>query len=167
MCEGTPLFGTPLSNDDFELGRVLAVPGAPEARYAWDAGAAIGGYLDGLRAGKLLGRRCRKCRRPMIPPRMSCELCFRSTDAWVELRDEGRVNTFSICHITWDMKPLRRPLIPAVIEIDGASPGMGILHLVGGADPRRVRIGMRVKAVWKPAKKREGAITDIRYWKPK
>ena len=54
----------------------------------------------------------------------------------------------------------------AVIAIDGASPHMGILHKLGEVDPEKVYIGMRVKAVWKPEEEREGAITDIKYWKP-
>jgi uncharacterized OB-fold protein len=29
-----------------------------------------------------------------------------------------------------------------------------------------VKIGMRVQAVWKPENEREGAITDILYFKP-
>lgn len=166
MRQGEPLFGTPLSNEDFEKGRVVTVAGGPRVAYAWDAGVGIGGYLDGLKRGKLLGRTCRGCGRTMIPPRTFCELCFRPTDGWVELKDRGRINTFSLCSITWNMIPLRRPQIPAVIEIEGASPGMGILHLVGGVDPEKVRIGMRVRAVWKPEKMREGSITDIRFWKP-
>jgi uncharacterized OB-fold protein len=53
-----------------------------------------------------------------------------------------------------------------VIEIDGAAPGMGILHLIDEVDPWQVEIGMKVKAVWKPAEERQGAITDIRYFEP-
>jgi hypothetical protein len=85
---------------------------------------------------------------------------------WVYLQDTGVVNTFSLCYVTWDMMRVKEPLIPAVIEIDGASPGMGILHLLSEVDPKEVKIGMRVKAVWKPAEEREGAITDIKYFKP-
>ena len=59
-----------------------------------------------------------------------------------------------------------KPELPAVIEIDGASPGMGIMHRLGEVDPKKIRIGMKVKAVWKPAAEREGSITDIKYWKP-
>jgi uncharacterized OB-fold protein len=44
---------------------------------------------------------------------------------------------------------------------------MGILHLLSEVDPKEVKIGMKVKAVWKPAEEREGAITDIKYFKPK
>ena len=57
-------------------------------------------------------------------------------------------------------------IIPAVIEIEGASKGMGIMHLLGEVDPDEVKMGMKVKAVWKPAEEREGAITDILYFKP-
>jgi hypothetical protein len=32
--------------------------------------------------------------------------------------------------------------------------------------PGDVKIGMKVKAVWKPARERKGDITDIRYFKP-
>jgi uncharacterized OB-fold protein len=53
-----------------------------------------------------------------------------------------------------------------VIDIDGASKGIGIMHLLGEVKPEEVKIGMRVKAVWKPAAERQGAITDIAYFKP-
>jgi len=29
-----------------------------------------------------------------------------------------------------------------------------------------VQMGMRVRAVWKPARQREGSILDIRYFRP-
>jgi uncharacterized OB-fold protein len=161
------MIGTPLSSEDFARGRVIAVPYAPRAEYAWDTGQAMGHYLAMLREGRLVGRECLGCARVMIPPRMFCERCFRRTDRWVDLKDTGTVNTFSLCTITWDMKKLRRPEMPAVIEIDGASPGHGILHKLGRVAPKRVKIGMRVRAVWKPPARREGKITDILYWVPR
>lgn len=169
----TPAFAPPygavahgLSDDDFHKGKVCTTRWVADAKYAWDAGIAISRYLEGLKAGKLLAVECHKCRRTMIPPRMFCEWCFRPVDGWREVRDTGRISTFSLCYVTWDVKRVKEPLIPAVIEIDGASPGMGIMHLIGGVDPQKVHIGMKVKAVWKPAAGREGAITDILYWKP-
>jgi uncharacterized OB-fold protein len=97
---------------------------------------------------------------------MFCEQCFRPTDEWTEEKDTGTVNTFSLAYITWDMRTLRNPDIPAVIELDGASPGIGIMHKLGRVDPKSVHTGMRVKAVWKPPAQREGSILDIAYWKP-
>jgi uncharacterized OB-fold protein len=155
-----------LSQKDFDAGRVLTEKWDPNARYAWDTGVAIGRYFEELKAGRLIGRRCDKCRRIMIPPRMFCEVCFRPTDDWVVLQNTGTVVTFSLCYVTWDMKRLTEPQIPAVIDIDGASKGMGIMHMLGAVEPDDVKIGMRVQAVWKPAGERQGAITDILYFEP-
>jgi uncharacterized OB-fold protein len=163
-----PLYrGTGLSNKDLKGGKVLTERWTADAKYAWDGGIAMGRYLEGLKEGKLLGVRCHQCGRTMIPPRMFCEWCFRAVDEWVELKTTGLINTYSLCYVTWDVKRIKKPLLPAVIEIDGASPGMGIMHLLGEVDPEKIRIGMRVKAVWKPVAEREGAITDIKYWKPR
>ncbi|MFQ5927206.1 MAG: Zn-ribbon domain-containing OB-fold protein [Terriglobia bacterium] len=158
--------GTPLSRDDIKRGKTFLVAYTPRLNYAWDCGEAIGRYLEELKQGRLIARRCHRCERVMIPPRMFCELCFRATDDWVYVKDTGRVNTFSLCYVTWDVRMLRRPEIPAVIEIDGASPGMGILHLLGNVNPKAVRVGMRVRAVWKPLANRTGSITDIAYFAP-
>ncbi len=155
-----------LRTQDFDEGRVLFEMWDPNARYAWDAGVAIGGYLQGLKAGRLLGRYCPGCGRTLIPPRMFCESCFLPTDRWVELEDTGTVITYSLCYVTWDMHRLEEPQIPAVVAIDGAARGMGIMHMLGEVDPQQVHIGMRVRAVWKPADERIGAITDIAYFKP-
>lgn len=161
------LSGTPLEKEDIETRKVLSTYWMPRAEYAWDAGIAIGRYLAGLKEGKILGVKCHgPCGRVMLPPRFFCELDFRPVDEWVELADTGTVNTFSLCYVTWDVKRLKEPQMPAVIEIDGASPGMGILHLLGEVDPQQVEIGMKVQAVWKPSEERIGAITDILYFRP-
>jgi hypothetical protein len=148
------------------MGEAIAVDHAVRAEYAWDAGAAIGRYLAGMREGRILGRACHRCRRTLVPPRMFCELCFRPTDEWVEVGQTGVVTTFSVCRVSWDMQPLEAPELPAVIEIDGASPGMGILHKLGNVAPGDVRFGMAVRAVWKPPAERTGSILDIRFWEP-
>jgi uncharacterized OB-fold protein len=155
-----------LSNAEFRSA-VGAVDFAVDARYAWDAGVAVSRYLDGLKEGKILGRECRQCRRILVPPRMFCEECFRPTDRWLEVEDTGTVNTFSICYIRWDMAPLKEPEMPFVLDIDGASPGMGFMHKLGEVRPDDVRIGLEVEAVWKPEEEREGSILDIRYFRPR
>lgn len=163
------LGATQLSEKDIKSGKVLTRALDPELKYAWDDGVAIGRYLAELRNGKIIARKCNKCDRIMLPPRMFCELCWRPTDEWVYCRDTGTVNTFSLCHVNWDASriPPGQPLhLPAVIHIDGASYHMGILHKLGEVEPDDIYIGMKVKAVWKPADEREGSITDIRHWKP-
>ena len=157
---------TYLHRKDFEEGRILFETWDPNARYAWDAGVAIGRFLQELKAGRLIGTRCAGCGRVMIPPRMFCEHCFLPADAFVPLQDTGTIITYSLCYVTWDMVRIKEPQLPAVIEIDGASPGMGIMHMLDEVEPEAIKIGMRVQAVWKPAEERTGSITDIAYFKP-
>ncbi len=158
--------GTPLRDRDLREGKALGIHGAANVRYSWDAGVAIGHYLAELKQGRLVGRKCPRCQRVLVPPRAFCEQCFVPTTEWVELPDTGTVQTLAICHIAWDTTPLEKPQMPAVIVIDGASPGMGILHLLGEVDPEQVRVGQRVRAVWKAPDQRTGSITDILYFRP-
>ncbi len=141
-----------------------AIDDAVDARYEWDAGVAISRFLDGLEEARILGRECRGCERVLVPPRMFCERCFRDTDGWVEVETTGTVQTYSICHIRYDMQPLEEPELPAVVAIDGSSGGF--LHKLGEVAPEDVRIGMAVEAVWKPEEEREGSILDIAYFRP-
>jgi acetyl-CoA C-acetyltransferase len=156
--------GHPLSEAEFRSA-TGAVEHDLDARYAWDAGVAIGRFLDGLEEGLILGRECRSCRRILVPPRMFCERCFRGTDAWVEVQQTGIVQTFSICHVRWDMQPLDEPEIPAVISIDGSDGGL--LHMLGDVGPDDVSVGMAVEAVWRPESERTGSILDISHFRPR
>jgi hypothetical protein len=158
--------GTYLKETDFEQNKIMFTTWQPKAEYAWDSGVAVGRYLAELKAGRLMGVRCNQCNRTVIPPRSFCEWCFRPMDEWVPLPDTGTINTFSLCYVRWDMVRLDVPEIPAVIDIDGTQPLVGIMHKIGGVNPEDVKIGMRVKAEWKPAEEREGSILDILYFKP-
>ena len=161
----------PLKRSDVMRGKVITAGWEPNLEYAWDNGKVLDEYLEGFRQGKILGKRCRKCKRILLPPRIFCELCWRPTDEWVELPDTGTINTFCVSYVDWkagrlDIEGGVRPFTPAVIEIDGAGKDNGILHHVDEVDPWAIHIGMKVKAVWKPAAEREGSVTDLLYFKP-
>jgi acetyl-CoA C-acetyltransferase len=165
--DGTPPSApraTPLSDAEFRSA-TGAVDIDLDAEYAWDPGAAVGAFLDGLRDARIVATTCAQCGRTLVPPRAFCERCFRPTDSWTEVPATGTVETFSICHVTWDMQDLEEPELPAVIRLDGASEG-GFLHKLGDVRPDDVRIGLRVEAVWRPAEERTGSILDIAYFRP-
>ncbi len=156
---------TSLSEKQFR-NAVGAVELELDVEYAWDPGNAIGGFLEALRDGRIVGTVCAQCGRTLVPPRAFCERCFRPTDSWTEVPQTGTVNTFSICHVTWDMRPLDEPELPAVIRLDGTSDG-GFLHKLGEISPEEVHIGMPVEAVWKPTAERTGSILDISHFRPR
>ena len=159
--------GTEVSLKDIEANRFLMTRYETLLRYSWTSGVAISRFLDGLQKGEILGLKCAKCGRTLVPPRAYCEEDFVPIDEWVKVKDTGVVNTFSISYVNNDASRRKKPIIVAVIEIDGASPGMGILHLLGETEPEKVEVGMKVEAVWKPKAQRKGAITDIKYFRPR
>ncbi len=165
--------GTPLKEADIKEKQVLTAFWRPKAKYAWSAGVAITRFLEELKNGRLLGRKCSKCGRVLVPPRMYCELCFRPTDEWIYVRDTGRIATYSISYLSADAKRLKEPIIVAVIDLDDTPPNVGILHRIGEVSKEELpawmrgeKFGVRVKAVWKPPEERVGSINDIKYWKP-
>ncbi len=158
--------GHEITLDEVKEGKYLDIVYKFEPKYSWAAGVAISRFLTELKDGKIVARKCHKCERILVPPRMYCEQCYRPTDEWVHVKDTGTINTFSVSHVGTDARRLKTPILVAVVDIDGASPGMGILHNLGEVEPSKIFIGMKVQAVWTRPEDRQGAITDIRYFKP-
>jgi uncharacterized OB-fold protein len=158
--------GTHVSTKDIVNNKIAYTWWEPEVQYSWSLGPAMSKFLTELKNGKIVGRKCNTCRRVIVPPRMFCEHCYGPTDEWVTLKDTGTVETFSISYLDADARRIKEPILVGVISIDGAAPLHGFMHYFGDMKPKDLHIGMKVKAVWKPAKEREGAITDIKYFAP-
>ncbi len=157
--------GTPIKSVD----EVPNISDTPDLRYAWDNGFAISTYLDGLKKGKIRGSLDTRTNRMMVPSRPFSEIAdLAPVTNYFDLPDSGVVKTFTISHVNWDSSPLPKGKVDifAVIAIDGIMEDMGLVHKLGEVDPKDVKIGMRVKAVWKPKSKRTGNILDIKYFAP-
>ncbi len=113
--------------------------------------------------GKFTAAKCKKCGRVYFPPRIYCEKDLSETE-FIEVSGEGTVRAFTVARLDVYEKPLEKPEIYAIIDIDGTD-GC-IIHLLGEVEPEEVKVGMKVKPVLKEKEKREGRITDILYFKP-
>ncbi len=159
---------TKVKKADIDSRKVLSVYEKPNLKYAWDNGVAIGRYLAELKNGKIIGKACTRCKRILVPPRLFCEVCWRPTDQWAYVQDTGTILTSIVSHVHWNAARVeqgKRYHTPAVIELDGAGKDQGIFHLIDDIEPYDIKIGMKVKAVWKKPEDRIGAITDIKYFK--
>ena len=157
--------GTPIKSVD----DVPNISDAPDLRYAWDNGFAISTYLDGLKKGKIRGSLDTRTNRMMVPARSFSEIADLSpVTNYFNLPDTGVVKTYTISHVNWDSSPLPKGKVNifAVIALDGINEDMGLVHKLGEVDAKEVKIGMRVKAVWKPEAQRSGGILDINYFAP-
>ena len=56
------------------------------------------------------------------------------------------------------------PYVSANIILDGAD--LSFMHIIDGIDHSEVRVGMRVKAKWKPKNEWKASLENIAYFEP-
>lgn len=137
--------------------------------YQWALGETNTRFFEAFQDKRIMGTRCDQCGRVLVPARKFCSRCFKDMDEWVLVKDEGSLRSWVLINFPYEGQPKDPPYIIGVIELDGSDGGFS--HFVGGLPSydidevrERVKIGMRVKAVWR--EKREGNIFDIEYFEP-
>ena len=141
----------------------LVYQGRIKVPYTWSVGEVGTRFFVELRDHqKIFGTRCPACKKVLVPARKLCGHCFRQTDEWVEVGNQGIVQSFTVVRYPSAVQPLKPPFGYGIIRLDGADTGMA--HLLSGSDPAKWRIGMRARAVFK--EKRTGNILDIAYFQP-
>ena len=114
--------------------------------------------------GKLVGQRCPTCGKVYVPPRSACPADGTPTAEEVELPDTGTVTTFCIVNVPFLGQRITPPYVSAYILLDGAD--IAFLHLILDIPAEEVRMGMRVKAVWKPREEWGTTIENISHFAP-
>lgn len=143
----------------FEPGESASPPGEPadavttvvtpiHLRYEHTASPEESRYLLGLKQGRLIGQRCPACGKVYVPPRGACPTDGIPTTDDVELPDTGTITTFCIVNVPFPGQKTKPPYVHASILLDGAD--IPTSHLILGIPPDEVRMGMRVRAQWKP-----------------
>jgi uncharacterized protein len=116
--------------------------------YVHSASAEESRYLRGLAEGKVIGQRCPACGKVYVPPRGACPVDGVPTTTDVELPDVGTVTTFCVVNVPFQGQRVPSPYVAASVLLDGAD--IAFQHLILGCEPAEVRMGLRVRAVWKP-----------------
>ena len=80
------------------------------------------------------------------------------------LPDTGIVTTFCVVNVPFAGQRIQPPYVAASVLIDGAD--IAFQHLVLGCAPDAVRMGMRVKAAWKPREEWGTTLENITHFEP-
>ncbi len=121
-------------------------------------------YLLALAEGRLIGQRCPACGKVYLPPRGACPVDGVPTQDEVELPDTGIVTTFCVVNVPFTGQRVPTPYVAASVLIDGAD--IAIQHLILGCPPQDVRMGMRVRAVWRPREEWATGAHNIDHFEP-
>ncbi len=118
----------------------------------------------GLHEGRILAQACPVCHKVYVPPKGACPVDGVPTSEPVELPDAGIVTTFCIVNVPFLGQRIKPPYVSAYVLLDGAD--IAFLHLILGCDAHDVRMGMRVRAVWKPPEERGFSLENISHFEP-
>jgi len=118
-------------------------------------------FLEKLKQKKLVGLQCSSCNRIYFPPRQICGKCLVKPDRWVDLRETGRVASFTITYLKDPEtgKIIERPIVCA--QLDGADTSYPS-QLNPDIEFKDTYIGMPIKVHW--AETLQGGLMDIEYF---
>ena len=150
-------------SDPSAAGEVLRAPHVLEYTYTRSLGPVIGGFLTGLRQGRIVGVRG-DAGRVVVPPTEYDPLSGRATGEQVEVGPGGVVTTWAWAFSPAEGQPLDRPFAWALVTLDGAD--TGLLHVVDAGSPEAMSSGMRVRARFRPEAERRGHQLDIECFVP-
>jgi len=133
--------------------------------WGYASGDAMERFCAGLSEKRIEAVQCDGCDRRYLPPRPFCGNCCRRISKWVPVKDEGVLEAWTVVYLpildgrTGEMRP--SPYGMGLIRLDGADTMLN--HYLSENDPRVLRIGMRVHAVWRD--ELLGAMDDIQHFK--
>ncbi|HUP99712.1 MAG TPA: OB-fold domain-containing protein [Aeromicrobium sp.] len=140
----------------------IITPVSLDYRYA--ASPEESAFFRGLAEGRILGQRCPACQKVYVPPRPACPVDGVPTAEEVELGQTGTVTTFCIVNVPFLGQKIEPPYVSAYILLDGAD--IALQHLILELPADEVRMGMRVKAVWRPEAEWGTTIENISHFAP-
>lgn len=132
--------------------------------YVYAASPEESAFYRAIAEGRIIGQRCPACNKVYVPPRSACPSDGTPTNEEVELPDTGTVTTFCIVNVPFLGQKITPPYVSAYVLLDGAD--IAFLHLILDIPAEEVRMGMRVKAVWKPREEWGTTIENISHFAP-
>lgn len=132
--------------------------------YLYAASPEESAFYRGLNEGRIVGQRCPTCQKVYVPPRSACPADGTPTAEEVEVSQTGTITTFCIVNVPFLGQKILPPYVSAYVLLDGAD--IAFLHLILDIPAEEVRMGMRVKAVWKPADQWGTTIENISHFAP-
>ena len=147
---------------------LIEIPQLCSVPQSFSTGEVMGRFLSGLRdEKKIYANKCPQCGRTQIPPRIVCAECDVEVKEWLEVGPGGYVTAFDVVYI-----PTLNPLTGKMREVPYTTSGIvldngdaTLMHFLDETDPKKIQVGSRVEAVFRPDGERTGSVLDILYFR--
>jgi len=103
-------------------------------------------FWEGIKQGKILATKCKKCGKLYFPPVADCSNCLTSDMEWVELSNEATIETFT--HVVVRPTTFQHEK-PYTVAIGRLKEGVRVLAWLTGFKLSEVKVGMKAKLVAK------------------
>ncbi len=111
---------------------LITIDGKWDFNFKYYAGESASRFFHELRENRrIMGTRCSKCRRLLVPARSFCDACMERTQEWAEVGPEGTLETFTIITTSFPGLP-PPPIVMAYVTLDGAD--TALINIVEGLD---------------------------------
>ena len=155
-----------MSTDQVQTERLEATFTYPMP-YEWSIGLYGSRFFHEIMNNKrFIGIKCNSCGKVYVPPRRVCGPCFAELTELVPLSDTGVITAFSVVNYpfidpnTGSQRPI--PYTYGYIQLDGADNIFS--HIINETDLSKIKVGMKVRAIFKKREEMEGNINDIKYF---
>lgn len=135
--------------------------------YEWSVGLYGSKFFKEIKEkGRFAAIKCPDCGKVYVPPRRVCGPCFKELTEIVSLPPTGVITAFSVVNypfidpFTGKQRPV--PFTYGYIRIDGADSIFS--HIINELDESKIKVGMKVRAVFKEKSAMEGNVRDIKYF---
>jgi uncharacterized OB-fold protein len=107
-------------------------------------------FWEGARRGELRIQHCTTCGKHQHYPRFLCSHCGKQTLEWITASGLATIYSFTVVRQN-GVPPFseRLPFVVAVVDLD--EDGARMIGALPKLDPEQARVGMRVRAEFRPA----------------
>lgn len=91
---------------------------------------------------RLMAAKCKKCGTMLLPPRPMCTKCFSSDLEWVELKNKGKLLTYTVIHVS---SKQFESLIPYAVGIVKLEDGPKLPGMIQDVEPEKISVGMSLE----------------------
>jgi len=89
--------------------------------------------------GKLMAAKCNKCGYVSLPPKPMCPKCLTKDLSWVELKNRGKLLSYTVIHVS----PAQfQSICPYILGIMKLEDGPNLIGMVRGIETSKINIGM-------------------------
>ena len=124
-------------------------------------------FAEDLGRGRISATVCRKCGKKYYPPRADCSECMGNEMEWISLEGMGTLVSYTIIYVPPDRFAARQPSMPfshvrfescpvGLLEVED---GLRIMGWIPKIDPKKIRTGMKCRAV--PRTLPDGRVTIV------